>query len=464
TAPRAAGHTTMYARIQQFATRVYGPVFVAGLHFFQLGEAHYWGHNAILRVAPFRRHCALARLPGKGAMSGEILSHDFVEAALMRRAGWAVWIAYDLEGSYEEMPPNLIDELKRDRRWCQGNLINVRLSTARGLHPAHRAVFMMGVMAYCSAPLWFTFLMLSTVLLGVHTLVEPEYFTRSEQLFPVWPEWHPQRGMTLYAATAILLFLPKILGVALFVLQGARHFGGRLRLMASMAVEFAFSALLAPIRMLFHTHFVLSTFAGLKIQWKSPPREDTETQWSEALRHHGLHSLLGLIWAGDVNWLNPSFLLWLLPVVGALMLSVPLSVLSSRVTMGRRLQRLGLFVIPEEELPPRELVETRARAAQTPEPPGFQDAIVDPAVNDLMRGALLRRRRNTPMDQKRRSELVPLALREGPDALSAKDKSALLLDPIALDALHRQLKTATGGVHRRWFERRPTAEVGGAAA
>src|SRR5947207_6800224 len=151
TAPRAMGRETMYARMHQFATRVYGPLFTAGLHFWQLGESHYWGHNAIIRIAPFMRHCALRRLPGSGTLSGEILSHDFVEAALMRRAGWAVWIVYDLGGSYEEMPPNLVDELKRDRRWCHGNLINSRLFLASGLHPAHRAVFMTGVMAYLSA-------------------------------------------------------------------------------------------------------------------------------------------------------------------------------------------------------------------------------------------------------------------------------------------------------------------------
>src|ERR1035437_8265190 len=158
--PMGQGKSPARARVQQFATRVYGPLFTAGLHFWQLGESHYWGHNAIIRLAPFLRHCALARLPGRGALSGEILSHDSVKAALMSRAGWAVWIAYDLEGSYEEMPPNLVDELKRDRRWCQGNLMNFRLFLMKGLHPAHRAVFMTGVMTYLSAPLWFLFLIL----------------------------------------------------------------------------------------------------------------------------------------------------------------------------------------------------------------------------------------------------------------------------------------------------------------
>ncbi len=176
TAPRASGMDTLYARMQQFATRVYGPLFTAGLHFWQLGESHYWGHNAIIRMKPFIEHCALAPLPGKGAFAGAILSHDFVEAALMRRAGWGVWIAYDLPGSYEELPPNLLDELKRDRRWCHGNLMNFRLFLVKGMHPVHRAVFLTGVMSYLSAPLWFLFLVLSTALLAVNTLMEPQYF------------------------------------------------------------------------------------------------------------------------------------------------------------------------------------------------------------------------------------------------------------------------------------------------
>ena len=179
--------------MQQFATQVYGPLFTAGLHFWQLGESYYWGHNAIIRIAPFMRHCALGRLPGRGPFAGEILSHDFVEAALMRRAGWKVWMAYDLPGSYEEMPPNLLDELKRDRRWCRGNLINSRMFLWNGLHPAHRAVFMTGVMAYLSAPLWLLSLVLSSAFVLVHAVIGPTYFTQPRQLFPTWPEWdlHP---------------------------------------------------------------------------------------------------------------------------------------------------------------------------------------------------------------------------------------------------------------------------------
>lgn len=355
TAPQAAGRSTLYARIQQFANRVYGPLFTAGLHFWQLGESHYWGHNAIIRVAPFMRHCALGRLPGKGPLAGEILSHDFVEAALMRRAGWAVWMAYDLPGSFEEMPPTLLDELGRDRRWCQGNLQNFRLFLAQGLHPAHRAVFITGVMAYLSAPLWFLSLALSTALLAVHTLVEPTYFTQPYQLFPIWPQWHPEWAIGLFGATALLLFLPKVLALLLLLAKGSRDYGGPWRLGLSTFLEALFSALLAPTRMLFHTRFVLFALVGWSVQWQSPPRSDSATSWAMALRRHSFDSLLGLLWAAGVYWLNPSFLWWLLPVAGAMVISIPLSVYSSRITLGRACQRQRLFLIPEETRTPRAL-------------------------------------------------------------------------------------------------------------
>ena len=211
--PKASGMDTLYARCQQFATRVYGPLFTAGLHFWQLGESHYWGHNAIIRVKPFIEHCALAP---------------------MRRAGWGVWIAYDLPGSYEELPPNLLDELKRDRRWCHGNLMNFRLFLVKGMHPVHRAVFLTGVMSYLSAPLWFMFLALSTALQVVHALTEPQYFLQPRQLFPVWPQWRPELAIALFASTMVLLFLPKLLSILLIWCKGTKEYGGFIRVTLSL--------------------------------------------------------------------------------------------------------------------------------------------------------------------------------------------------------------------------------------
>jgi membrane glycosyltransferase len=449
TAPRAAGRDTFYARMQQFAGRVYGPLFTAGLHYWQLGEAHYWGHNAILRVAPFMRHCALGELPGRGPLSGEILSHDFVEAALMRRAGWAVWIAYDLEGSYEEMPPNLLDELKRDRRWCHGNLINARLLLGRGFHSAHRAVFVTGVMAYLSAPLWFLFLVLSTALLAQHVLVPPTYFVEPRQLFPVWPQWNLQWAIGLLSATALLLFLPKLLAVALLCARGAREYGGRLRLAASALAEVVFSALLAPVRMLFHSYFVLVALTGLKAQWKSPSREDSQTGWAEALRRHGIHGALGLAWAALVYALEPSFLWWLLPVVGALIVSPAVSVLTSGADAGRRLRQAGLFLIPEEAAPPPELASVAAAARQAQRLPGFVEAVVDAQLNTALCALARVRPKLPPALRAEREALARRACRSGPQSLSTRERSMFLSDGYALAQLHRAVWNAPV-VHGAW--------------
>lgn len=436
TAPMAMGRETLYARIQQFASGVYGPLFTAGLHFWQLGESHYWGHNAILRVAPFMRHCALGRLPGRGALSGEILSHDFVEAALMRRAGWGVWIAYDLPGSWEEMPPTLLDELQRDQRWCQGNLMNFKLFFTQGLHPAHRAVFMTGVMAYLSAPLWFAFLVLSTALLAVFVLQGPVYFPESHQLFPLWPQWRPEWAVSLFGGTLTLLLLPKLLAALLIALRPVqvRAYGGRARLLLSTVLEMIFSALLAPIRMLFHTRYVVMALLGIPVRWTSPPREDAQTTWGEAMRRHGGGTLLGLGWLAGVYWLNPSFLPWLLPVAGSLVLAVPLSVFSARVRLGRGARQLRGFLIPEETHPPRALRHLHAAMRDTAPPPlpGFADVWRNPQVNALCLLAERPRPNRKRRDQAETRALMGQMMHQGPDTLTRGERNHLLADNDAL--------------------------------
>ena len=456
TAPQAAGRETLYARLQQFATRVYGPLFTAGLHFWQLGESYYWGHNAIIRIAPFMRHCALGRLPGRGPLSGEILSHDFVEAALMRRAGWKVWMAYDLRGSYEEMPPNLLDELKRDRRWCQGNLINSRLFLWQGLHPAHRAVFMTGIMAYVSAPLWLLSLAFSTAFIVWQTMVGPRYFVEPRQLFPIWPEWDFESAIGFAVATALVLFLPKILGAVLVVARGGRPFGGALRVTLGLIIEVLFSSLLAPVRMLFHTQFVVATLTGLGVHWKSPPREDAETTWGEATRRHGLHTVVGVLWGIGVYWLEPSYAWWMVPVVGALAVSIPLSVYSSRVSLGRALRRAKLFLIPEETSPPPELQRMQAHVMAAGPAPGFVDAVVDPVVNAVICAASSPHARQSPRARARRLQAVAVAVEQGPQALSDAQKLFFLTDPGALSQLHFQV-WSSATAHPTWF---PTRVLG----
>jgi membrane glycosyltransferase len=370
----------------------------------------------------------------------------------MRRAGWSVWIAYDLPGSYEEMPPTLLDELKRDRRWCQGNLQNFRLFFTSGLHPAHRAVFMTGVMAYLSAPLWFLFLVLSTALLAINVLSEPQYFTEPYQLFPTWPEWHPEWAISLFSATATLLFLPKVLAALLLICKPSewRGFGGPLRLTMSVVLEMAFSSALAPIRMLFHTKFVTAALLGVAIQWKSPPRDDVETTWREALSMHWGGTVLGILWAALVYWLNPKFLWWLLPVVGALILSIPLSVWSSRKRIGLWLKHRRLFLIPEESMPPRELRWTRMAMKRTRAlSSGFVAAVVDPLINALVAATSTPRDKLPARVRDSRNALVERAAMEGPSALQDTERNVLLTDPLALSRLHERIWNQDR-VHPAW--------------
>ena len=452
--PKASGMDTLYARCQQFATRVYGPLFTAGLHFWQLGESHYWGHNAIIRVKPFIEHCALAPLPGEGSFAGSILSHDFVEAALMRRAGWGVWIAYDLPGSYEELPPNLLDELKRDRRWCQGNLMNFRLFLVKGMHPVHRAVFLTGVMSYLSAPLWFMFLALSTALQVVHTLMEPQYFLQPRQLFPVWPQWRPELAIALFSTTLVLLFLPKLLSVVLIWFKGAKAYGGALRLFVSLLLEMLFSVLLAPVRMLFHTVFVVSAFLGWEVVWNSPQRDDDATPWKEAFARHGSQMLLGIVWAVGMGLLDLNFLWWLSPIVFSLILSPFVSVISSRATVGLKSKRANLFLIPEEYDPPQELLDTdryveqnRARALKN----GFMHALFHPAFNALAIALATSRHKQSQLLDHARDRRVDQALSDAPEKLNREQRLQLISDPVVLARVHTRL-WENGDKYHQWVE------------
>ena len=453
TAPVASGGGSLYARIQQFSNRVYGPLFTAGLHYWQLGESHYWGHNAIIRVAPFMQHCALAALPGRGSLAGEILSHDFVEAALMRRAGWGVWIAYELAGTYEEMPSSLLEELNRDRRWCHGNLMNFRLFTARGMHRVHRAVFATGVMAYLSAPLWLAFLTLSTGLLAHQMLIEPQYFVEPRQLFPIWPQWHPEKAIALFSATATLLFLPKVLAVGLVCSQGTQRFGGGVRLMIGTLFEMLFSMLLAPVRMMFHTRFVAAAFLGWSLHWKSPPRGEAQTGIGVALRRHGGDMLLGAIWAGVVWWLNPASLPWLLPIAAGLMLSAPVSILSSCASLGGWCRAHQLFLIPEEAAQPTELNDATEYARKAILPADFSELVVDPELCLIACKA-------GRLAASRPDALLDIALQKGPSRLNENQKNTVLDNANCLAQLHSTLSTSPR-LLARWLRPPDLASISG---
>lgn len=335
TAPEACAPDTLHARAQQFANRVLGRLYVAGLQYWQLGDSHYWGHNAILRVEPFMRHCALARLPGRDGARVEILSHDFVEAALMRRAGYEVWMLPSLRGSFEQLPAHLLDELQRDHRWCRGNLRNARLLAEPGLAGVHRSLFVVGVMAYASAPLW-----LAYVLLGLLAAPAPSATgTLSQEL----------TSTALWALTMLMLASPRLMAALAIAWRGeARHFGGLRALCAGTLLEGLLATLQAPVRMLAHTWSVFTALTGRGTGWQSPPRQALQVRWRDALTQLSGWSGalgLGLLIASQLQGQASTRLLF---IAGPLLLSVPLVVWTSRVDWGAGLRRIGLMRVPME--------------------------------------------------------------------------------------------------------------------
>jgi len=252
TTPQLINGTTLMARLQQFATGVYGPVVGTGLAWWTDKEGNFWGHNAIIKTEAFMSSAGLPDLKGPPPFGGHILSHDFVEAALIRRAGWSVIIASDLGGSYEECPPTMTDLAIRDRRWCQGNLQHSRIVTAKGLHWVSRMHLLTGIMSYLSSPLWLLLIMVGLGLSLQAEFIRPEYFANEFSFFPSWPTMDAARALSLFIFTMVILFTPKTLGFISYILDGKlrKRAGGFIVLTFSFILEVIMSALIAPIMML----------------------------------------------------------------------------------------------------------------------------------------------------------------------------------------------------------------------
>lgn len=465
TAPRLIYGESLYARMQQFANRLYSPIFLAGLNYWQQQDANYWGHNAIIRVQPFIDHCSLPDLPGSEPFGGRILSHDFVEAALMRKAGWHVWLAHDVEGTYEEGPPSLIDSAKRDRRWCQGNMQHAWLVTARGFRPANRFHLLMGVMAYLSCPLWLLFLVLSTIHVfnqvrspGSSGEFAYERYTRIFGQVIEVPE-----AFALFLFTMLLLFLPKIISVITVAQRpdAAVGFGGRGSLVLSAATEIALSALLAPVHMLFNSKFVFFTLLGQGVSWVTQRRgAEDGTDWREAIITHGGQTFFGLVWGVSSFILLPAFFWWLSPVLAGLVLSIPVSIILSKGSLGSHARKIGLFLTPEETQPPYELTRLTQNLAACYKHMrpiealrndyGLLQAVLDPYIN-AVHVAMLRQRRPSEESRDWFALLRHRLLSEGPGQLTTKETLSLLLDAESMIWLHEELwKQPSSGLAEWW--------------
>ncbi|MDO6468482.1 glucans biosynthesis glucosyltransferase MdoH [Neptunomonas phycophila] len=354
TIPQLINGTTLMARIQQFATRVYGPVVGSGLAWWTAKEGNFWGHNAIIRTEAFMSAAGLPHLRGKPPFGGHVLSHDFVEAALIRRAGWSVVIASDLDGSYEESPPSIIDLAVRDRRWCQGNLQHARVIGGSGLHWVSRSHLATGIMSYLSSPLWLLLILAGMALALQAQYIRPEYFSDEYSLFPTWPVIDAARALMLFLFTMGILFAPKVLGIIAFLVNAEQRerAGGTLRVLISFVVEIILSALVAPIMMLIHSGAVLSILIGRDAGWNPQRRDDGSLPLKDVIYRHRWHMVMGVILTAFAALNSMSLLAWLAPAVAGLLLAVPVSVITSSWSIGEKAKRWGILKTPEEGVPP----------------------------------------------------------------------------------------------------------------
>jgi membrane glycosyltransferase len=354
TVPRLCGGETLFARLQQFAGAIYGPIVGRGIAAWQGNDGNYWGHNAIIRVGAFAAAAGLPVLPGRKPFGGQILSHDFVEAALLRRAGWAVRMLPTLGGSWENSPPSLLDVAARDRRWAQGNIQHLALLGSRGFTWSNRVHMRLGVMSYLASPLWFALIAAGLATTARIASAQLEYFTDEMTLFPLWPRFDSERMIELFILAMVTLLTPKILGVLrALVDREIWRTVNPLRVVLGAVAETVLSALYAPIMMMMQTRQVAEIFLGRDSGWATQSRKRSKTPWATLIRRHWLQMSAGFAVTWALLYLSPPLLAWMAPALAGLVFALPLSLASGSVRVAQVLRFFGLLTVPEEvTLPP----------------------------------------------------------------------------------------------------------------
>jgi membrane glycosyltransferase len=374
TMPAITGGETLFARWLQFCTRLYGQVAAAGLSWWTGSESVYWGHNAAIRVRAFASSAGLPQLDAPGVFGGTILSHDAIEAALMRRQGWGVHLAPMLEGSYEEAPPNLLEFAIRDRRWCQGNVQHVPLLKTPGFHWVSRFQLFIAIMGYMTSPIWLAFMIIG---LGIALATEPNIAAAYADLGKaVSGHWTPPpnvlefiKTIWLLALTSTLLLGPKFLGV-IYILsnrQRRKSYGGGAKLIWGLGIELFVSMILAPLMMVTQTRGVIEILIGRDAGWAKQERSADGMAWSAAFSTYRWHMVVGAVLAASVAT-TPALIIWMLPVAGPLLFSPLIARWTSGMRAGAEARRGGLFLIPEETRAPDIIRRARLETVDGMEP------------------------------------------------------------------------------------------------
>jgi membrane glycosyltransferase len=341
-----------FARIFQFGMRLSMRSYTIGSAWWQGDCGPYWGHNAIVRIAPFMTHCQLPVL-GEGALvKGHVLSHDQIEAVLMRRAGYAVRVLAGEGSSFEQNPPTLVEFIRRDLRWCQGNMQYWHFLRMPGLRPVSRYQLAFAILMFLGSPAWIGLLLIGSAAAALAPT--PADFMR----------W--DAGVAGLILVLAMWFAPNVATV-IDVLTRAklRHlFGGGIRFSASFMITVVFVVLVAPITWASHTVFLARLLCGRPLDWGAPARHDHEVPWSLALRQFWPQTLVGLAPVLLLAAAAPAALPYALLIAGGPLLSIPLAVLTGSPALGRTLIALGLDTLPEETLPPPELLALKLPAIE----------------------------------------------------------------------------------------------------
>ncbi|MEN3792730.1 glucans biosynthesis glucosyltransferase MdoH [Fulvimarina sp. MAC3] len=381
--PLIINRRTVFGRALQFSAAIFSPIFSRGLASLQGREGPFWGHNAMIRIRAFAAHCGLPPLPGKPPLGGQILSHDYVEAALLARAGLIVRVDPDLPGSFEEAPANVIEYAKRDRRWCQGNLQHSRLLLARGIKTWNRVQLSAGIMAYLASPIWLMFLIVS--LIDPIVAPEPNYFP-ADSLFPVFPKPETQKALLLLFGIVVLLLLPKtLITFASAFSRRGKSFGGTIHVVASATAELVLTSLLAPITMMMQSKAIGEILIGADSGWPATDREDQGVPLKTAFAASWWMVAAGAAVLYAAFYYAPEILLWTLPIALPLIIAPFLISFTASPVLGDLTNRLGLFRTPFEIEPhPVILSADRWRQAlsDAEKPAAPKKAVIEAASED----------------------------------------------------------------------------------
>ncbi|WP_245866842.1 glucans biosynthesis glucosyltransferase MdoH [Oceaniglobus roseus] len=329
---------TFFTRAFQFGMRHGMRSYTLGSAWWQADCGPNWGHNVLIRTAPFREHCMLPVLPGRGPLSGDILSHDQLEAAMMRRAGYEVRGLAEESESYEENPPSLADFIRRELRWCNGNMQYLRLLGMPGLKPVSRIQLYLAVQMYLAAPAWMVFIGLGAWLAASGAQVEGT---------PLWA------ALGLFAALMVLNLMPKLMGLGQILAERSRAaaYGGRGQGIRGGLAEILVSMLMAPIVAFALTRFLVGLAFGRRIGWDAQQRSRARLEWGEAARVLWPQTLAGAALALWLGLMAPWAMVFAAPILLSLLLAVPIAVLTTAPGLSRWSIDRGLFDIPEDRHP-----------------------------------------------------------------------------------------------------------------